>query len=465
MLAIERADVRRFRAVARRAFPTGRPKGPSPPVQITARGGTVTLACHLGEVVVALRATAPKPGKGSLTMSLSDLDAFEGASGVVTLEPTEFGSAMARWDSGPAPRTAKVTAFESHRDWPAEPDRLIAMPPTLPRTLHEVGRSAARDPDQGRYAIGRVQVRGKAGELAGTDGKQALVWGGFTFPFNEDLLVPAVPVFGSKELTGEAAVSVGLEKDWLYLVIGPWQVWLWGDREGRFPDVHGAVPRSCPTRVTFDDRDAADLLRALPDLPGGTGESKPVTLDLGDRVIVRGRDDKTEEVVEVRLAHSVATGPPVRLALGRDHLGRALALGFRELRVSNPERPVTFQDQDRLFLAASLDPSCVVAAAEPAATLPAGAMSKLSSPPILVPVRSDSMPRQDDTPADRNGHAVPPAAGEPFDPVAEAEALRAELSDATARAHRLVTMLKQFKKERRALASAWSSLRQLNLGP
>ena len=30
---------------------------------------------------------------------------------------------------------------------------------------------------------------------------------------------------------------------------------------------------------------------------------------------------------------------------------------------------------------------------------------------------------------------------------------------------RLVAALKQFRKERRALATAWSSLRQLNLGP
>jgi hypothetical protein len=49
--------------------------------------------------------------------------------------------------------------------------------------------------------------------------------------------------------------------------------------------------------------------------------------------------------------------------------------------------------------------------------------------------------------------------------VAEAEAMRADLADAHARAHRLVAMLKQFKKERRSLQAAWSSLKQLNLGP
>jgi hypothetical protein len=226
----------------------------------------------------------------------------------------------------------------------------------------------------------RVQVRGKDGELIGTDGKQALVWGGFKFPFAEDLLVPAVPLFGSKELAGEAAVSAGLAKEWLYLVIGPWQVWLGVDREGRFPDVRGAAPRSCPTRVTVDDRDAAEMLRALADLPSRDGEGRPVTVDLGDQVVVRSRDDGTGDTAEVRLVHSTAAGPPQRLVVDRDHLGRAVALGFRELRVSTPERPVAFRDVDRLFLCATLDPALVVPpAGDPNTAAPATTV--VPSPP------------------------------------------------------------------------------------
>ena len=74
------------------------------------------------------------------------------------------------------------------------------------------------------------------------------------------------------------------------------------------------------------------------------------------------------------------------------------------------------------------------------------------------------MPRPDDATASRNGH-VDPDPADPVDPLAEAEALRATLAEAAARAGRLVAVLKQFRKERRALATAWSSLRQLNLGP
>ena len=75
------------------------------------------------------------------------------------------------------------------------------------------------------------------------------------------------------------------------------------------------------------------------------------------------------------------------------------------------------------------------------------------------------MPARETAPPERNGHPDPPPGGDQPDPVAEAEALRAVLAEAAGRAGRLAAALKQFRKERRALASAWSSLRQLNLGP
>ena len=74
------------------------------------------------------------------------------------------------------------------------------------------------------------------------------------------------------------------------------------------------------------------------------------------------------------------------------------------------------------------------------------------------------MPNRDSSPPDRNGHADP-APGDPTDPLAEAEGLRASLADAAARAARLVAALRQYRRERRSLQAAWSSLRQLNLGP
>lgn len=69
-------------------------------------------------------------------------------------------------------------------------------------------------------------------------------------------------------------------------------------------------------------------------------------------------------------------------------------------------------------------------------------------------------------PPEGNGQpAHDAAADELFDPMAEAEALRLALAEVARRVGRLITSLRQFQKQRRALHAAWSSLRHLGLGP
>ena len=52
-----------------------------------------------------------------------------------------------------------------------------------------------------------------------------------------------------------------------------------------------------------------------------------------------------------------------------------------------------------------------------------------------------------------------------LDPLTEAEALRTALAEVARRVGRLIASLRQFQKQRRALQSAWTSLKQLRLGP
>ena len=68
---------------------------------------------------------------------------------------------------------------------------------------------------------------------------------------------------------------------------------------------------------------------------------------------------------------------------------------------------------------------------------------------------------------DKNGRASsdPPAPEEVLDPLTEAEALRAALAEVGRRFGRLVASLRHFQKQRRALQSAWTSLKQLRPGP
>jgi hypothetical protein len=465
MIALSRADLRRFRLVARRGVSPGRPRGPSLPMRLSADGGTVTLFAHLIDVVIALRVSATHPGSGSVVLPQADLERFESTDdSVLTLEPGGENKVVFQWEEGPHRRSAEFDVMATEREWPADPEHLISVPSTFPQALHEAGRTAARE--SGKYAFHGVQIRGKAGQIIATDGKQALVQGGFTLPFKEDLLVPAVPVFGSKELGQEHAVSIGRTDEWLCLVIGPWRIWLAINPEGRFPDVVSVIPKATGTRVNFSDGDAETVLKALPRFPRDADEESPsITLDLGRQVSVRARAGDDGPVTEVALPESECVGPGMLLLLNRGHLGRALALGFRRFQFASPERPMTAWDASRMFMSAVFDAKLAVPASK---TTPRESLSKTApvrpnrafneSPPTM---RSSSMPARESPSPERNGHVE--ANGDALDPLAEAESLRVALAEAHVRAGRLVTALRGFRKQHKTVTSALASLRSLRL--
>jgi DNA polymerase III sliding clamp (beta) subunit (PCNA family) len=131
----------------------------------------------------------------------------------------------------------------------------------------------------GRFDLDRIQIRGKQGQVIATDTKIALIYGGCRFPFVEDVLVPAIPLFGMKELQSQE-VNVGRTATHLVITISPWTVWLTIQTVGKFPDVVAVIPRQSPTLVRFDRQDLTALLDLIADLPGAKEDDSPVTLDL-----------------------------------------------------------------------------------------------------------------------------------------------------------------------------------------
>ena len=206
MISIPRTTARAVRAVAR-ACVTGRPRGPAPPVVARRVGGTLTLVAHIDGVAVAL-AAGPQAGPDeAVAVPMAVLAAAEGGGAdLVELSLTSAGRGEARWSDRGVPRALAFDAPDpGHRaDLPAAPDAWSDAQPTLLAALHECGRAAGREP--ARFALHRVQLRGSAGQVVGTDGKAALTAAGFAFPFADDVLVPAVPAFGGKDLAGRPGV-------------------------------------------------------------------------------------------------------------------------------------------------------------------------------------------------------------------------------------------------------------------
>ena len=449
MIQIPRALCRAFPALARKCV-SGRPRGPAPVVVFEAKGGTLTVWAKTDDAVLVYAAPTSS-GDELVIVPMAVLEAAAGpGSEAVELCVGPKLKGEARYTDRGVPKVHPFDAVlpgKQHR-LPDLPDDWHTVPVEFLSALHECGRTTAKDAT--RFALTRVQIKGKAGQVVATDGRTAFIRGGFSFPFADDLLVPALPVFGSRELAGERSVRIGRTTTHLVAEAGPWQVFLPVDRTGRYPDVAGVVPRNAPTEVVIDDRDAAELLEKLPGLPGGDADHRPVTLVVdGDGIFVRAGDTKGDKVREVHLRRSTVTGPGVRAAIDRRVLARALALGCRTARLT-PDKPVVFECKDTTLLTVTLDPALAVGP-KPAAntTLTTTRTEK----EIAVKSETNGHPP--------NGRHDPPDA----DPLLLAEELRAALGDALAAASRLVAGLKHQKKEKKALTQVWSSLKALNLGP
>ena len=96
--------------------------------------------------------------------------------------------------------------------FPPLPEAFTTNEPELWTALREATTST--DPNPTRYALSCIQFRGSEGKLIATDSQQLLVQSGFTFPWTEDLLVPASNVFGCRELRSDQPIDVGKTDDW-----------------------------------------------------------------------------------------------------------------------------------------------------------------------------------------------------------------------------------------------------------
>src|SRR5262249_51854275 len=173
---------------------------------------------------------------------------------------------------------------------------------------------------------------------------------------------PALPAFGCHELQQEGVVAVGRTATHVALRAGPWTLCLAVETAARFPDADAVIPRDDgkATRLCLSEEDARFLLHALPRLPGKGEDLAPVTLDLGDEVVLRARAEGQEQAGELVLSGSRRDGPPVRTAVNRRYLVRVAQLGFREVRVAGPSVPLVCRDATRVFVFMPLDGDAVV---------------------------------------------------------------------------------------------------------
>jgi hypothetical protein len=463
MIQLPCREAGRFRALARRCV-VGRPRGPSPPVRIVRSRDGLTLSASFGQIALSLRMPRPdadgNDGEFDKYIPFAVLEAAEGGGAeIATVEFDPSGKIRCRTATR---GRVRETAFEetvaddsSTPDLTARPARMKAVDDGFLAALDECGRSTSAE--SARFALSRLQLRGTTGQVVGTDGRQLLVCSGFELPFDDDVLIPAVPVFGSRELAAESPVRIGRHASRMFVEAGPWTVALAIADEARFPDVAALLKRTTVKswlRLTEGDADTA--LRAI-----------ERSLDRSDKtltVTVRMSPNPQMAIGPTTIALPVSEfeGSGASVAILARYLVRGLRMGLRVLGVDAQQAAVLFADERRSYLVtcSQSDPTCPAAidVADASSAVPFSASPALSSKGKSV------------MPSPKNGRTESPTthdtegSDETLDPLAEAEGLRVALAEAVRRTGRLIASLRQFHKQRRVFRNAWTSLQQLGLG-
>lgn len=354
MFLLERRVAWLFRAALKRCFDTTTSRADQTPVQI-----------HLGKDGLMMHASAPEiavvysdpaqTGKGVFTFPVSHFGEFEGR----TADPIEMAllrpdMAGARWSvrGRSKERELPLTEPEAVAKVPELPKKFSPMPSNFLSALHDVGEVVG---PATKYAVNRIQLRGKAGEVVGTDTRQLLVSGGFKFPFTNDLLIPRSGIFGLLPLQANEEVGIGQTDTHVVIRVGPWMFAFFIDKQGRYPDVMSVVPRpaQAETRFRLDADDAQRFLDSLVRrIKGPAANEHAVTLDLLETPCLRYEIDG--RVSEVTLANSEVTGKRLRMCLNLSQFLRVLELRFQDFEIRDANKPIVARDGDRFFLSLPL---------------------------------------------------------------------------------------------------------------
>ncbi len=480
MITLTRRQARCLRGVFRRHALGITGKGPVPPLVLRSEGSQLRAQHRYAGLAVEHALDADARGPGPVALPLDALADFEGKDdspvAVVAVSPDRT---VVRWADRGIPQTREyaVPALDTLAAFPDPPASWSECPAGLLDALAEATATGADDST--RYALNCLQLRGAAGEVVATDGRQLLVQGGFVFPWDGDVLVRRSPAFANKALPRDRPVSVGKTDTHVVLRAGPWTVFC-EVQDARFPRVDQVIPdaTAAATRLRLDPGDAAFLGQALDRLPGADVLNSPATLDLNGRVAVRARGADQAQATELVLARSGFTGAPVRVNANRAFLARAVRLGFTEVEVVDADSPVVLRDRGRVYCfqplskESAIEPTDDVIRIDSAQATPApGRRTRPGTPKARSSVSERTTPertgrktaRPQSPPPLRVGRRRPPRPAGLVALIQEAEALHEALADARARAGRLTVALRKHRRRERLVNTTLASLKALKL--
>jgi hypothetical protein len=472
LIEISRSLIRSFRAVLKKIATVAGSR--EPPAVVVFRTDRTGLRIQASNSQIALEHAQPgchaAEDIGVPADALGDCEARKDTP--VRFE-TNQGKIVASWQDKAVPQIKQYKVVESSRlpRMPALPALMEPQPVELLAALRDASDIAGTTAS--RYSVAFLQLRGHASQIASTDGRQLLAQSGFTFGWDDDVLVPACPVFGCRELHEKAPLTIGKSGEYVTLRMGPWTLHLAINKDGHFPKVDRILKGNDggSTVLQFDPEDVRFLLGILDSLPGAADESSPVTIEADGQVIIRARGSDQPVATELLPPRSEVQGKQVTVASNRQFLAQALHLGFAQVRLSGADKLAVCRDEKRQYVWQLLGKNDVLPPTEQAIRLSSAdaaqvhELARVTVPDeaVLVapdPSNCDGEP-QVTTTRSANGATRNPEPTGIAGVLAQAEAIKDLLRQAYTRTHQLVIGVKRYRKQAQAVKSALGSLRQL----
>lgn len=306
-------------------------------LQVSDAGKSIscTVVCKDGDEPIAESVSISCDLFEELALSTGDIE-------LGPVESTENGSRfIVRWQTGLAIRHTELDS--------REPTALVSGSSPLSniddRFLPCLANAVeVTDEVSTRYALGCIQLDGRDGTMAATDGSHLVVFDGFDFPWkSESILVRKSRLFVLKDFLKLNAVSVGFQDKTIVIASGPWRFTMPVETDARFPNVDQMLPdrQRSTNRVQLDPSDRDALSRCLFQLPGNTEELQPVILDLNGHVAVVGKSNQgTSCTVCLELDRSLHIGPDLRTGTPRYNLAFAARIGSDCLFLFGKDKPM-----------------------------------------------------------------------------------------------------------------------------
>lgn len=458
--------VRTFRSLLRRGGLL-RSRAGETLVQFQADPDGLTIRSASADVAIEYRQSGENPAQAYCLPASSLADVEGGSLDRLTVEADANHRIILNWTNRGVPRQAVVDPAKKELAFPEVPEAFVPNDSRLWAALQDA--AASTDKNSSRFALNCLLFHGATGRIDATDGHHILTQAGYRFDWEDDVLIPATPLLGCKELDQKEPIAVGRTDDWVAFGTAGFLVMHRIYKDGRFPNIDQILPNAeaAKSRLTLSDSDARFLADTLPRLPCDDELHDPVTLDLNGRVLVRARESKEARPTEVELPSSSLTGEPVMFSSNRRFVERALKLGFRDVCVYGPDSPVLCRDERRQYLWALLDKEAVVQrCGDPVRIKPSGEASQpctTTIKPVEVPLTvsiKNQVPAAAETPHDaKPGKPVRtrPAATA----IEQVMALRDALLGVAQKAGELARSLKQQKRQARIVATTLASLKEL----